>query len=53
MKLVDPHPGYVNKYVRRGERFGKPSRDNAQKKTVPTDGIWRGERFHRPGLGLI
>src|SRR5215208_4225628 len=26
---------------------------NPRKNTVPTDGIWRGERFHRPGLGLI
>jgi hypothetical protein len=23
------------------------------KKTSPTDGIWRGEWSHRPGLGLI
>src|SRR5215212_11277831 len=52
MQLVDLHPTYVNKYVRRGESRdhhpGEPS-----EKTVPTDGIWRGERSHRPGLGLI
>jgi hypothetical protein len=53
MKLADLHTTYVNKYVQQGEHPDRLSSDNPQKKTVPTDGIWRGERFHRPGLGLI
>lgn len=52
MKLVDLHP------ITLTNKKGKARIQNSvieipPEKTVPTDGIWRGERFHRPGLGLI
>src|SRR5215211_3826772 len=52
MQLVDLHPTYVNKYVRRGESRDIPPRETLRKDR-PDRWNLEGERFHRPGLGLI